>query len=98
MFRRFALTLCPFLLVTAVATAGSDNAQPGDIDPARVVERVSGMPERGATMDRVRSRLGDPNRRIGPVGEPPITGWVYQRFTVYFEHERVLHSVKNRDD
>jgi hypothetical protein len=48
-------------------------------------------------MDTVRARLGSPERRVGPVGEPPITRWVYERFTVFFEHDRVLHSVKRRD-
>ena len=31
--------------------------------------------------------------RFGPVGEPPITEWVYGSFRVYFEHEIVLHSI-----
>jgi hypothetical protein len=91
-------TLLVFLLtLSPIALGASDAPRPGDIDPARVVQHVPGMPERGRTMEAVRSRLGDPQRVLGPVGEPPITRWVYDRFTVYFEHERVLHSVKHRD-
>lgn len=90
------LAICLLLLLPIYAAAQSADAKPGDIDPAEVVVRVPGMPERGTTMKGVRARLGEPNRRIGPVGEPPITRWVYDRFTVYFEHNRVLHAVKNR--
>jgi hypothetical protein len=31
------------------------------------------------------------------VGDPPITRWVYDRFTVYFENDRVIHSVVHHD-
>lgn len=90
------LAICLLLLLPLHAAAQSADAKPGDINPADVVVRVSGMPDRGTSMKSVRARLGDPNRRIGPVGEPPIARWVYDRFTVYFEHDRVLHAVKNR--
>ncbi len=92
---RFAI--CLLLLLPTSAVAQSADAKPGDIDPGDVVVRVSGMPERGTSMETVRQRLGKPGRRVGPVGEPPITRWVYDRFTVYFEHDRVLHAVKNRN-
>ena len=72
-------------------------ASPGDLDPAAVVEQVASMPARGTSMATVRARLGAPEKRMAAVGDPPITRWVYPRFTVYFEHDRVLHSVK-RDD
>lgn len=85
------------IALAATATAAEDQPRPGDLDPAQVVEAVPGMPERGRTMQAVRSRLGDPRRVVGPVGDPPITRWVYEEFTVYFEHERVLHSVKRRE-
>ena len=91
------LALCLLLLLPLPVFAESGDAKPGDIDPANIVVRVPGMPERGTSMTTFRSRLGEPGRRIGPVGEPPITRWVYDRFTVYFEHDRVLHAVKNRN-
>jgi hypothetical protein len=50
-------------------------------------------PARGATMEQVLQRFGEPSRRHGPVGEPPISHWVYPEFVVYFEHQYVLHSV-----
>ena len=53
-------------------------------------------PRTGQTMDSVRSRFGTPEQEIPWVGEPPITRWVYPRFTVYFEHEYVINSVIHR--
>jgi len=50
-------------------------------------------PERGITMDQVLQSWGEPQQRVGPVGEPPISHWVYPDFVVYFESNYVLHSV-----
>ena len=58
--------------------------------------RSAEAPDRGTTMARVRERLGEPGTVRGPVGEPPITRWVYDGVTVYFEHDRVIHSVERR--
>lgn len=90
------VAICLLLLLPVHVSAQSANAKPGDINPADVVVHVPGMPDRGTSMEGVRARLGDPRRRVDPVGEPPITRWVYKRFTVYFEYDRVLHAVKNR--
>ncbi len=53
-------------------------------------------PRSGQSMEKVRESFGEPQRRSPAVGEPPITRWVYKDFTVYFEHDRVIHSVKHR--
>ncbi len=50
-------------------------------------------PERGMTMEQVVQNWGEPQHRAGPVGEPPISHWVYPDFVVYFESNYVLHSV-----
>ncbi len=54
-------------------------------------------PERGLTMDEVRARFGNPAEVVGPVGKPQITRWVFGDYTVYFEGNRVIHSVVHRD-
>lgn len=90
----------PLVLVAVAAgtiTAGAAEPRPGELDPAEVVQTVPSMPPRGATMDTVRSRLGEPRTSTEPVGDPPITRWAYDEFTVYFEHDRVIHSVKHRE-
>lgn len=51
------------------------------------------MPRRGISMDSVLVEFGEPEQRRGPVGEPPISEWVYGSFRVYFEHQTVLHSI-----
>ncbi len=51
------------------------------------------MPGRGISMEAVLGEFGEPDERFVPVGEPPITEWVYGSFRVYFEYEVVLHSI-----
>lgn len=50
-------------------------------------------PERGMRSAAVLERFGEPISRTAPVGEPPISRWVYEEFTTYFEGDAVLHSV-----
>ncbi|MEE2732743.1 MAG: hypothetical protein VYA55_18130 [Pseudomonadota bacterium] len=50
-------------------------------------------PKSGMSMDQVNNRFGAPGQKIASVGEPPITRWVYDHYTVYFEHDHVIHSV-----
>lgn len=56
------------------------------------------MPGRGLSMDQVESRFGTPAQRHGAVGDPPITRWVYDGYTVYFEGRWVIDSVANLGD
>ena len=51
------------------------------------------MPRRGIDMDAVLEEFGEPDQRYGPIGEPPISEWVYGSFRVYFEHQTVLHTI-----
>lgn len=52
-----------------------------------------GNPNRGSTMAAVQGRFGEPTQRHATIGNPPITRWDYPQFSVYFEHDRVLHAV-----
>jgi outer membrane protein assembly factor BamE (lipoprotein component of BamABCDE complex) len=53
-------------------------------------------PERGMTKNQVINQFGEPLLKKDPVGEPPITVWNYQKFTVYFERRWVINSVVNK--
>lgn len=53
-------------------------------------------PDKGQNMASVESRYGKPAEVVPAVGQPPITRWVYDGFTVYFEGDKVLHSVVHR--
>lgn len=81
------------LLVAAalvIPTAYAQNLTiPGHVETGFQQE----MPKRGSTMETVRAEFGEPDQIFGPVGEPPITEWVYGSFRVYFEYQRVLHSI-----
>jgi len=50
-------------------------------------------PAHGSTKADVERQFGSPESRRGPVGNPPIYFWEYASFTVYFESNRVIHSV-----
>lgn len=54
-----------------------------------------GLPPAGADMTEVEKVMGPPRQMIPPVGEPPITRWVYDDYTVYFEYDRMIHAVSN---
>jgi len=56
--------------------------------PAGLVRPTSGM-----TMGKVKQSFGEPTEIHSPVGEPPITRWGYQGYSVYFEHDRVITTV-----
>ncbi len=54
------------------------------------------IPPRGMTMTRVEEHFGEPTTKQVPIGEPPITVWQYSNYTVYFEHQHVIHTVVNK--
>lgn len=53
-------------------------------------------PSTGQSMQTIRQRFGEPLNVTPWVGDPPITRWTYNNFTVYFEHELVITSVVHR--
>lgn len=80
------------LLLLSLAAVHPALAQPlgmATSDPAAAADR----PSRGSTMAAVQGRYGEPTTRHDAVGNPPITRWDYPQFSVYFEHDRVLHAV-----
>lgn len=54
------------------------------------------LPGRGMLKDQVEERFGAPLDKVPEVGEPPISSWVYNGFTVYFEYDHVIHAVNHR--
>lgn len=50
-------------------------------------------PANGMSKDTVENRFGSPQEMMAPVGDPPISKWVYGDFTVYFEYNTVIHAV-----
>ncbi len=93
--KRLTALLAPLLLLAATPFTTSADVlllqaiQQAPPNNAQGIPR----PRRGMTMDQVRRHFGNPGQEIPPVGEPPITRWVYPKYTVYFEHQYVLESV-----
>lgn len=56
------------------------------------------VPENGTSMAEVEARFGSPGSKQGPVGDPPITQWVYERWSVYFEYDKVLFTVLHKGE
>ncbi|MGB0965459.1 MAG: hypothetical protein ACPGU3_04770 [Litorivicinus sp.] len=52
-------------------------------------------PDRGSSMSSVARHYGQPSKIQAGVGDPPIATWHYPQFRVYFEYDKVIHSVKN---
>jgi hypothetical protein len=50
-------------------------------------------PSRAMSMDQVTQRYGQPVTAYPSVGEPPITRWDYNDYSVFFEYDLVLTSV-----
>lgn len=99
-----------YLVMIGLLVAGSASfAQESEQQQQRMEEgdvlliekiRESGsaaVPASGLKMDQVEERFGEPVTRAPAVGDPPITRWIYDDFTVYFEHDTVIHAVVNRE-
>jgi len=54
-------------------------------------------PTNGMTMTKVEEKFGAPQEVLEAVGDPPITTWVYERYSVYFEYDKVIHTVLHQE-
>lgn len=71
-----------------------------------LIERVQNeqgttLPKRGTSMSQVEAKFGAPQQKFAAVGggssrTPPITRWVYNGFSVYFENSHVVDAVLNK--
>lgn len=93
--------LCMLCLIALLATglmvpkAQADRQTHGDI---LLIEKVRAsmardLPRNGLSMTEVERRFGAPLERRPAVGEPPITRWVFEDYSVFFEHQLVIESV-----
>ena len=55
------------------------------------------VPGRGMSKAEVRAQFGEPRHTRPSVGTPPITRWDYEGFSVYFENDTTLHSVREKE-
>jgi hypothetical protein len=93
--RWLIIRLLVFVLLSPAAMADVltiPNLDDQSVTPAENVV----LPQRGMTMEEVSAQFGNPKEIKPPVGNPPITRWVYDKFTVHFEQKYVIHSVVHR--
>jgi hypothetical protein len=88
--RRNVLAVCGVAIGLGLAPAYAETLQMADAPQAQT---QPGSPNRGMSMTQVEARYGTPSERVAPVGDPPISRWVYPGFTVYFEGHHVIHAV-----
>lgn len=62
------------------------------IDEVRQVQKLD-LPSNGQTKASIEARFGAPKERHDAVGDPPISRWDYDTYSVYFEFDLVLFSV-----
>ena len=89
---RKSLPLLAFL--AAFGAAQADTLLIEGVERAEATR--SERPASGLTKEQVEARFGAPTRMVAAVGDPPISRWEYPGFIVYFEFERVIHSVPRR--
>lgn len=86
------------LLAMATGSLGTVSAQNLDMSRAGQSQTFDepGKPTRGMTQARVRANFGEPVSTAAAVGDPPISRWNYAEFVVFFEYDKVIHSVTTR--
>ena len=92
---RFRVIALVALVGGFVGSAGADTLDMRGTDSASRFEEA-GKPTRGMSQARVEANFGVPQSRVSPVGDPPITRWEYGNFVVFFEYDKVIHSVTKR--
>lgn len=85
----FLVTLVMVMPMTLATAASADVLL---VEEVRQVEKMN-LPKNGLSKSDVESRFGEPVQRHSAVGDPPITRWDYDTYSVYFEYDLVLFSV-----
>ena len=88
-----------FVSASVLAIAATLSSQAGYAETVTIPLGQQGKawgvetPRHGTSKADVESRFGAPSSKRGPIGDPPIYTWDYGNFSVYFESDRVIHSV-----
>ena len=65
------------------------------IEEVRQAERME-LPVNGMNKAAVRARFGEPANTHAAVGDPPISRWDYDGWSVYFEYDLTLFTVLHK--
>lgn len=84
------ITLLLAMLPLSVAQADTLTIPLGE----QASSQTDPLPQRGMSAQKLIERHGQASQRHEAVGEPPIRRWDYAGFSVYLEHDHVVHSVR----
>ena len=62
------------------------------IEEVRQADRME-LPKNGQNKATVEAKFGTPVQKNPAVGDPPISSWKYDGYSVYFEYDLVLFTV-----
>ena len=78
-----------FMLVLAFQVVSADVLL---IEEVRQADRME-LPKNGQTKADIEAKFGAPVEKQSAVGDPPISSWKYDKYSVYFEYDLVLFTV-----
>ncbi len=78
-----------FMLTLALQAVNADVLI---MDEVRQAGRME-LPANGQNKLAIEAKFGAPVQKLSPVGDPPISSWKYDTYSVYFEYDLVLFSV-----
>ncbi len=89
--------ILPILLLSASTfTVEAASGSQGTLNTMGISEQGDASirrPHNAQTKEAVLAQYGEPNNKVAAIGDPPITRWEYSKFNVFFEYDRVIHSV-----
>ena len=90
-----ALCACAAVMTLSSITSNTVSAETVYVPIGQQASHMQEIerPEQGMTKVQVEEKFGQPRDWRRAVGDPPISSWIYNDFTVYFEYEHVIHSV-----
>tara|TARA_B100000745_G_scaffold50422_1_gene30127 strand:+ start:547 stop:843 length:297 start_codon:yes stop_codon:yes gene_type:complete len=86
-----SLFLCVAMLSGFASAAQADEVKIPIAQQGTSIE----TPRTGISSAAVLQQFGQPEQQVSAIGEPPISRWVYPSFTVYFEYDHVITTVKH---
>lgn len=95
-FKRVPAIVSAFVLLAAAA--GTSSVSADELTMLQNVPSTAHVPQRGMSMAQVEKQFGAPDAKLPTAGgdtplHPPINRWRYNGYIVYFERNRVIHSV-----
>lgn len=96
--QRFTLLALPVsVLLTGIPTQLLAESITVPVGSQAAGKQSVARPNTGTSGTDVVSRFGEPLAVNSPIGDPPISRWEYADFYVYFEYDRVIHSVLKQE-